>query len=94
MMRPLYDKILVEPLQNKSFTCDGIELTASMNTDLPVFGKVVSVGNGLLSQGTLIPLTSKVGDVVIYPRAAGKIVYSDDKQLILIRETDVLGIEE
>ena len=93
MMRPLYDKILVEPLPDKSFTCDGIILSSSMNAELPVFGKVVAVGNGILSQGCLIPLTCKPDDVVIYPRAAGKIVYSDDKQLVLIRETDVLGIE-
>lgn len=93
MMRPLYDKILVKPLTNKSFTCDGIELSPAANVELPVFGEVVAVGNGILSQGTILPLTCKTGDIVIYPRTCGKIVYSDDMQLVLIRETDVLGIE-
>ena len=94
MLQPLYDKIVVEPLSDRCFTCDGIELYPSTNMELPLFGKVVAVGNGLLSQGSLIPLTCKVGDIVLYPRAGGKIVYSDDKQLVLIRETDVLGIEK
>ena len=91
-MKPLYDKILVEPLDDKYFTYNGIEMRPSENPELPVFGKVISVGNGILSQGSLIPLTCKEDDVVIYPRAGGRIVYSDDKQLVLIRETDVLGI--
>lgn len=93
MLKPLYDKILIEPLPEKTFVFNEVELSPSVNVELPLFGKVVAVGNGVLSYGSLIPLTCKVGDVVIYPRGMGKLVYSEGKQLFLIKETDVLGIE-
>lgn len=94
MMKPLYDKILIEPLPKEVFTYEGMELSPSSNNELPRIGRVVAVGNGILSYGNLIPLTCKVGDKVIYPNAGGKIIYSDNKQLVMIRETDVFGVED
>jgi chaperonin GroES len=90
-IRPLYDRILVERVQEDEKTPGGLVIPATAKEKAQI-GKVLAVGTGRLApDGKLMPLTVKVGDKVFFSKYAG--TEADDQHLI-IREEDVLGIVE
>jgi chaperonin GroES len=89
---PLHDRIAVEPIEQEEKTAGGIIIPDTAK-EKPMQGKVVSVGKGARKEnGDLIPMELKVGDVVLYGKWAGTEVKVGSDNLIIMKESDVLGI--
>jgi len=93
-IRPLGDRVVVEPLEAEEKTKGGIILPDTAK-EKPQEGKVVAVGKGKVSdKGEVVPMEVKVGDKVLYGKYSGTEVTVDDKQYIILREDDILAIVE
>ncbi|EGL82994.1 10 kDa chaperonin [Caldalkalibacillus thermarum TA2.A1] len=91
MLKPLGDRVVIEPIEKEETTASGIVLPDTAK-EKPQEGKVVAVGSGRLENGERIPLEVKEGDRVIFSKYAGTEVKIDDKELLIMRESDILAI--
>ena len=93
-IRPLADRVLVEPLEEKEVKKGGILIPDSAK-EKPQEGKVIAVGPGKLDDdGKKIPMTVKKGDRVLMPKYGGAEIKIDDKTYQIVREDDILGVIE
>jgi chaperonin GroES len=91
--RPLGDRILVEPMAAETKTKGGI-ISPDTAGEKPTRGKVVAVGPGARAEdGRVMQLDVKVGDVVLYGKWSGTEVKLDGKDFVIMKESDVFGIE-
>lgn len=91
MFKPLHDRIAVEPLEQDEKTAGGIIIPDSAK-EKPVKGKVIAVGSGLRKDnGEIVPLELKVGDIVIYGKWSGTEVKIDNRDIMVMKESDVMG---
>ena len=94
MLKPLGDRVLVEPLDPEAKSAGGIYLPEAAQ-EAPRAGKVIAVGPGRRSdEGTLIPLEVKVGDVVMYTKYGGNEIKLEGKTYLLLDEHSILAIQE
>ncbi len=92
-IRPLSDRIVVEPKEKESKTAGGIVLPDSVDKNQQsTDGKVVAIGNGKFVDGKLHPLQVKIGDKVVFGKYAGTNVKFGEKDYLIMREEDVMGI--
>ncbi len=90
--QPLYDRVAVEPLEHEEKTSGGIIIPDSAK-EKPLEGKVVAVGKGTRKDnGDFAPLEVKVGDVVLYGKWAGTEVKIGGTNLMIMKESDIMGI--
>jgi len=91
--KPLYDRVLVRPLEAENKTKGGIVLPDTAK-EKPQEAEVVAVGEGkMLENGTIVPLKVKVGDKVLYGKYSGnEITTKDGEELLIIKEEDILMI--
>ena len=90
-IEPLEDRIVVEPMEAEAKTKGGIVLPDSAK-EKPVRGKVIAVGPGRVSDdGKRIAPAIKKGDTVVYAKYGGTEIEVDDKEYIILRETDILA---
>ena len=93
-LRPLHDRVLVEPLSAEEKTAGGIIIPDTAQ-EKPQEGKVVAVGNGARGEdGTVQPMDVKKGDRVLYGKWSGTEVKVDGKELLIMKESDIMGIIE
>ncbi len=93
-IRPLHDRVLVEPIENDTTTASGIVLPESAK-EKPQEGKILAVGAGVRNEdGERTPLDVQVGDRVLFAKYAGTEVKIDGKELLIMKESDLLGIVE
>jgi len=91
-IRPLADRVLVEPLEEKEVKKGGIVIPDSAR-EKPQEGKVIAVGPGKLDDdGKKIPMTVKKGDRILMPKYGGTEIKIDDKEYQIVREDDILGV--
>jgi len=91
-LRPLADRVVVKPIEEEEVTALGIVLPETAK-EKPQKGTVVAVGPGKKDDsGVLIPMEVKVNDVVLYAKYGGTEVKLDSEDLLIISETDILGI--
>jgi chaperonin GroES len=91
-LRPLEDRILVEPIEREQMTASGIILPETAK-EKPQEGRVLAVGPGRRDEeGDRIAPDVAVGDRVLYARYAGTEVKVNDQKLLILRESDVLAI--
>jgi chaperonin GroES len=91
-IRPLADRVLVEPKKEMEVKKGGIIIPDSAK-EKPMEGTVVAIGTGKRDEdGKLIPFTVKVGDKVLMPKYGGSEIKIDDKEYQILREEDILGI--
>lgn len=91
-MKPLYDRVLVEPQAREEVTAGGVHLPAVAQTR-PDRGTVVAVGPGRVGEGgKLLPCVVKPGDRVLYGAYAGTEVDLEGRKLQLMRETEILAV--
>ena len=89
---PLFDNVLVKPLEGEDTLPSGIVLPDSAK-EKPQEGLVISTGEGARDdKGARIAMDVKVGDTVLYSKYAGTEVKIDGKEHLIIRENDVLAI--
>lgn len=92
--RPLHDRILVRRLEEEEKTAGGIIIPDTAK-EKPSEGEIVAVGSGIRSEdGTITPLDVKAGDTILFGKYGGTEVAVDGEDLMILRESDVLGIIE
>jgi chaperonin GroES len=90
-LRPLDDRVVVEPKEAEEMTAGGIVLPDSAK-EKPQRGAVIAVGPGkLLDSGERGTLSVSVGDEVIYGKYAGSDVEVDGRDVKIVRESDILA---
>ena len=91
-IRPLDDRVVVEPVEAEETTAGGIVLPDTAK-EKPQEGKVVAVGKGRVADdGKQLPLETKVGDKILYGKYSGTEVNIDEKEYLIVKEEDVLAI--
>jgi chaperonin GroES len=91
-VKPLADRVLVEALEAAEKTAGGIYIPDNAK-EKPQKGKVIAAGPGKASDaGTLIKMEVKVGDVILYGKYSGTEVTVNDKEYLIMRESDILAI--
>ena len=86
-IKPLADRVLVEPMEAETKTASGIIIPDNAK-EKPQKGTVVAVGNGKKDE----PLTVSVGDVVLYGKYGGTELKLEGKDYLIMRESDILAI--
>ena len=90
-IRPLDDRVVVEPLEAEEKTAGGILLPDSAKQK-PQRGRIVAIGGGkLLDNGNRAALAVAKGDEVIYGKYSGNDIKIDGKELKILRESDILA---
>ena len=93
-IKPLFDNILIRPLEAEEKTASGIILPDTVK-EKPQIGTVVAVGPGkLLDDGKRSKMSVKIKDEVFYAKYLGNDVEIDGEKYVILRESDVLGIVE
>jgi chaperonin GroES len=94
-LRPLADRLIVEPIEQEEKTASGIILPETAK-EKPQEGKVLAVGPGRKDkEGERIPMDVKEGDRVLYAKYAGtEVKLPDDRKVLVLKESDVLAIVE
>jgi chaperonin GroES len=92
--RPLHDRVLVRRLDEEEKTSGGIIIPDTAK-EKPMQGEVIAVGPGARDEkGTLVPLEVKTGDRVLFGKWSGTEVKIDGEELVIMKESDILGIVE
>ena len=86
-IKPLADRVLVEPIEAETKTASGIIIPDNAK-EKPQKGKVMAVGKGTKEN----PMTVKVGDSVLYGKYSGTELKLDGKDYLIMRESDILAI--
>ena len=93
-LKPLNDRVIVTPLEAESKTAGGVILPDTAK-EKPNKGRVVATGPGSqLDDGKRVALGVKTGDVVYYGKYTGTEVKVEGTEFKILREEDILGIEE
>ena len=93
MIKPLFDNVLIEPLEKEEVTTSGLFIPDTAK-EKPSQGRVVAVGSGEKHDGKLVEVPVKVGDVVVYKKWGGHEVKVDGKELLLVEAKDLMAIVE
>lgn len=92
MLKPLADRVVVEPVSKEETTASGIVLPDTAK-EKPQEGIVIAVGSGRVADnGERIAPEVKVGDKVIFSKYAGTEVKVESKEYLILRESDILAI--
>jgi len=91
--KPLGGRVIVEPIEQEEMTAGGIILPETAK-EKPQEAKILAVGPGDRNEktGERIPMDVKVGDTVLFAKYSGTEVKMGGKKLLILRESDLLGI--
>ncbi len=87
MIKPLADRVLIEPQEAQTKTAAGIYIPDTAK-EKPQQGKVIAAGPGKKDE----PMEVKAGDVVLYGKYAGTEVTVEDKKYLIVKQSDILAI--
>ena len=92
--RPLHDRVVVRRMDEESKTTGGIIIPDTAK-EKPMQGEIIAVGPGARDEsGKLVPLDVKKGDKVLFGKWSGTEVKIDGEELLIMKESDILGIIE
>ena len=92
--RPLHDRVVVRRLEAEEKTAGGIIIPDTAK-EKPMEGEVVAVGPGARDEtGKLVPLDVKTGDRILFGKWSGTEVKLDGEELLIMKESDIMGIVE
>lgn len=90
--RPLHDRVLLRRVEQEAKTAGGIIIPDTAK-EKPQEGEVVAVGSGHINDnGEVRPLDVKAGDRVIFSKWAGTEITIDGEELIVMKESDIIGV--
>jgi chaperonin GroES len=93
-LKPLADRVVVEPIERDEVTASGIYVPETAK-EKPQEGKVVAAGPGQKDEdGDRLPMDVAVGDRVLYAKYAGTEVKLEEKKYLILKESDILAILE
>jgi chaperonin GroES len=90
-IKPLEDRVLVQPLEAEQTTASGLVIPDTAK-EKPQEGKVIAVGPGRFEDGKRLPLDIAEGDVVVYSKYGGTEVKYDGQEYLILSTRDVLAI--
>ena len=93
IVKPLGDRVVIKNVEMEETTKSGIVLTGAAK-EKPQMAEVLAVGPGGMVDGTEVTMHVKVGDKVIYSKYAGTEVKLDGKEMIIVRQSDILATVE
>jgi chaperonin GroES len=92
--RPLHDRVLVSRVEQDDRTVGGIIIPDTAQ-EKPMEGKIVAVGSGTRSEdGKMHPLDVKAGDRILFGKYSGTEVKIDGEELLIMKESDIMGVIE
>ncbi len=92
--RPLHDRVLVRRVEEEEKTAGGIIIPDTAK-EKPMQGEIVAVGTGTRKEdGTVVPLDVQAGDMVLFGKWSGTEVKVDGEELLIMKESDLLGVLE
>ena len=92
-MKPLHDRVLVKRIDSTKTESKGGILIPDTAKEKPQEGEVIAVGSGkILENGTKLALDVKVGDRILFGKYSGSEIKIDDREFLIMREEDILGI--
>ena len=92
--RPLHDRVLVRRLEEDERSSGGIIIPDTAK-EKPMQGEVLAAGSGARNdKGEITPLDVKKGDRILFGKWSGSEVKLDDEELVIMKESDILGIIE
>lgn len=92
--RPLHDRVLVRRIAQEEKTAGGIIIPDTAK-EKPSEGRVVAAGSGARREdGSIVPMEVKAGDDVLFGKWSGTEVLVDGEELIIMKESDILGVVE
>ena len=93
-IRPIYDRIVVKRIDEQETTRNGIIIPDSAK-EKPSQGEIIAIGPGGRDEsGKLIPIDLKVGDTVLFGKWSGTEVKIDGQDLLIMKESDIMGVVE
>ncbi len=87
MLKPLADRVLIEPKEAETKTAAGLYIPDTAK-EKPQQGTVIAAGSGKKDE----PMEVKVGDQVIYGKYAGTEVTFEDKKYLIVKQSDILAV--
>lgn len=92
-IKPIKDYILIEPVSKETTTASGIVIPDSVK-EKPQEGIIIALGTGKFNEGNKerVPFEVKVGDTVMYKKWSGTEVKVNSKEMVLIKEDDILAV--
>ena len=90
-LTPLADRVVVQPQDAEETTSGGLIIPDTAK-EKPQKGTVISVGPGKVEDGKKVEMTVSKGDTVLYGKYSGTEVTIDGEDLLIMRESDILGI--
>ena len=92
--RPLHDRVVVRRIEQEEKTAGGIIIPDTVQ-EKPMEGEIIAVGPGARNEkGEVVPLDVKVGDRVLFGKWSGNEVKIDGKDLLIMKESDIMGVIE
>jgi len=93
-LNPIGERVLVEiDQEDEKVTSTGIIILNVKKNESSLTGKVLAIGEGIRTKdGVLIPMTVKVGDIILFPKESVKEVTLNNKKYAVVKESEVLGI--
>ena len=93
-IRPLHDRVIVKRIEEERRSAGGIVIPDTA-AEKPEQGEILAVGKGKKDDnGKLIPIDVKVGDRVLFGKWSGTEVKLDGEELLIMKESDIMGIVE
>ncbi|AQX28386.1 MULTISPECIES: co-chaperone GroES [unclassified Bartonella] len=90
--RPLHDRVVVRRVESENKTAGGIIIPDTAK-EKPQEGEIIAVGNGALDDsGKRIPLEVKAGDRILFGKWSGTEVKINGEDLLIMKESDIMGI--
>ena len=94
-LKPLSSHLFIEPIEEEKATKSGIVLPETAEKEKPIKGEVIAVGPGKLNEkGERIPMSVKVGDIVLFKKYGPDEIEIEDKKYLVGEEEDILAIIE
>lgn len=94
-IRPLADRVIVEPVEQEETIAGGMLVLPETAKEKPQQGNVLAVGPGRQDEdGDRIAMDVKAGDRVLFAKYAGTEIKLDGKKLLILKESDILGVLE
>ena len=94
-LRPLGDRVVVEPVENEETFAGGALVMPETAKEKPQQGQILAVGPGRLDDnGKRVAMDVKVGERVLYAKYSGTEVKIDNKKVLILKETDILAVVE
>ena len=94
-IKPLSDHVLIEPISVKEKTDSGFFVPQSADKEGPEEAKVIAIGPGKTVKGEKVPVAVQIGDKILFSKPYGvSKIKVDNKDLLIIKEDDILAIIE